>query len=125
MMPLRLFRDRTFVTANLASLLMYSAAFGQLFLLAQLLQTGPGITYPVLLPTLVLMGAGLLLFWAPIANASLDAARRPTPWPRRRRMCCPRTPSSAVGDAQRYRPRAVGAARSGRAVMRRSMRCRR
>jgi EmrB/QacA subfamily drug resistance transporter len=133
MLPLRFFRNRTFATASLASLLMYSAAFGALFLLTQLLQTGlgagplqaglrtlplavmpvflapiggalcdrignrpvmiaalsletvafawlgiatqPGVAYPVLLPALVLMGAGLPLFWAPIANASLGAAR--------------------------------------------------
>ena len=42
MLPLRFFRDRTFATASLASLLMYSAAFGALFLIAQLLQTGLG-----------------------------------------------------------------------------------
>ena len=133
MLPLRFFRDRTFATASLASLLMYSAAFGALFLIAQLLQTGlgagpaqaglrtlplavmpvflapiggalcdrfgnrplmitalsletaafawlalltrPAVAYPVLLPALVLIGAGLPLFWTPIANASLGAAR--------------------------------------------------
>src|SRR4029079_11116557 len=37
--------------------------------------TRPGVTYPVLLPALVMVGAGLPLFWAPIANASLGAAR--------------------------------------------------
>jgi len=133
MLPLRLLRHRGFVTANVASLLMYSASFGALFLLTQLLQTGlgagpleaglrtlpmavmpvflapvggilcdrignrpvmitalaletaafawlaaltrPGVTYPVLLPALVMVGVGLPLFWAPIANASLGAAR--------------------------------------------------
>ena len=133
MLPLRFFRNRTFAAASLASLLMYTAAFGALFLIAQLLQTGlgagpvqaglrtlplavmpvilapiggalcdrfgnrplmiaalsleavafawlaiatrPGVAYPVLLPAMVLMGAGLPLFWAPIASASLGAAR--------------------------------------------------
>ncbi len=133
MVPPWFFRDRTFATASLASLLLYSAAFGALFLIAQLLQTGlgadplqaglrtlplavmpvflaplggvlcdrignrplmiaalsleavafawlalvtrPGVTYPALLPALLLMGAGLPLFWSPIANASLGAAR--------------------------------------------------
>ena len=42
MLPLRLLRHRGFLTANLASLLMYSASFGTLFLLTQLLQTGLG-----------------------------------------------------------------------------------
>jgi EmrB/QacA subfamily drug resistance transporter len=132
MLPLRLLRDRVFATASVASVLMYSASFGTLFLLAQLLQTGlgaspleaglrtvpmammpvflaplggalcdrlsnrplmivalslevvafawlalvvrPGVGYAELLPALILMGAGLPLFWAPIANASLGAA---------------------------------------------------
>jgi EmrB/QacA subfamily drug resistance transporter len=133
MLPLRLMRHRVFATANVASLLMYSASFGALFLLTQLLQTGlgagpleaglrtlpmavmpvflapiggllcdrigsrslmvvalaleavafawlatvvrPGVGYAVLLPALIAMGAGLPLFWAPIADAGLSVAR--------------------------------------------------
>jgi nitrate/nitrite transporter NarK len=133
MVPPQLFRDRTFATASLASVAMYSAAFGVLFLLTQLLQVGlgaapldaglrtvplaampvllaplggllcgrfgarplmivalsletvafawlalaarPDVTYPVLLPALLMMGAGLPLFWSPIASVSLGAAR--------------------------------------------------
>jgi hypothetical protein len=37
--------------------------------------TRPGVGYAVLLPALIMVGAGLPLFWAPIANASLSAAR--------------------------------------------------
>jgi uncharacterized membrane protein YraQ (UPF0718 family) len=42
MLPLRLLRHRGFVLASVASLLMYSASFGTLFLLTQLLQAGLG-----------------------------------------------------------------------------------
>jgi hypothetical protein len=54
----------------ITALSLEAAAFAWLALL-----TRPAVTYPVLLPALVLMGAGLPLFWTPIANASLDAAR--------------------------------------------------
>jgi MFS family permease len=43
-LPMRLFRSRVFATCGLASLMMYSAMFGALFLIAQLLQTGLGAT---------------------------------------------------------------------------------
>ena len=39
------------------------------------ISTRPGVSYIVLLPALALMGAGLPLFWAPIANTSLGAAQ--------------------------------------------------
>jgi nitrate/nitrite transporter NarK len=44
MLPMRFFRRRTFLMANVVSLLMYAALFGSLFLIAQLLQTGLGAT---------------------------------------------------------------------------------
>jgi MFS family permease len=44
MLPMRFFRSRVFAACGLASLMMYSALFGALFLIAQLLQTGFGAT---------------------------------------------------------------------------------
>jgi EmrB/QacA subfamily drug resistance transporter len=44
MLPMRFFRSRVFAASGLASLLMYSALFGALFLIAQLLQAGLGAT---------------------------------------------------------------------------------
>jgi EmrB/QacA subfamily drug resistance transporter len=44
MLPMRLFRNRVFAAGGLASLMMYSALFGALFLIAQLLQIGLGAT---------------------------------------------------------------------------------
>jgi EmrB/QacA subfamily drug resistance transporter len=40
MLPMRFFRRRAFVAANVVALLMYAALFGSLFLITQLLQTG-------------------------------------------------------------------------------------
>jgi len=42
MVPLRLFRNRTFSAVNGASLLMYFGMFGSVFLLTQFLQTAQG-----------------------------------------------------------------------------------
>jgi EmrB/QacA subfamily drug resistance transporter len=44
MLPIRFFRIRVFAAGALASLMMYSALFGALFLLTQLLQVGLGAT---------------------------------------------------------------------------------
>ena len=44
MLPMRFFRSRVFAFGGLASLMMYSALFGALFLIAQLLQVGLGAT---------------------------------------------------------------------------------
>jgi len=44
LLPMRFFRSRVFATCGLASLAMYSAMFGGLFLIAQLLQAGLGAT---------------------------------------------------------------------------------
>ena len=44
MLPMRFFRNRVFATGALASLIMYSAMFGALFLITQLLQAGLGAT---------------------------------------------------------------------------------
>src|SRR5581483_9269319 len=131
MLPMRLFRNRVFAAGGLASLLMYSALFGALFLVSQLLQAGLGATplqaglrtlpvavmpmlvvpvggvltdragfrplmicalameavalgwlaaavtptvrYALLVPPLVLAGAGSALFFAPVTSAMLSA----------------------------------------------------
>jgi MFS family permease len=44
MLPMRFFRNRVFAVGGLASLMMYSALFGTLFLVTQLLQAGLGAT---------------------------------------------------------------------------------
>jgi len=44
MLPMRFFRNRVFAAGGLASLMMYSALFGALFLITQLLQIGLGET---------------------------------------------------------------------------------
>ena len=44
MLPMRFFRNRVFAAGGLASLMMYSALFGTLFLITQLMQIGLGAT---------------------------------------------------------------------------------
>jgi EmrB/QacA subfamily drug resistance transporter len=71
MLPLKLFRSRTFAGANVVSFFMYAGLFGALFLMSQLLQTALGYSP---------LDAGLrLLPWsmppmiiAPIAGALAD-----------------------------------------------------
>ncbi len=71
MLPMRLFRDRTFTLVNVASLFMYFGMFGSIFLLAQFFQT---------VQTYGPLGSGLRLlpwtlapiFVAPIAGALSD-----------------------------------------------------
>jgi EmrB/QacA subfamily drug resistance transporter len=71
MLPLRLFRDRTFASANAVSFLMYAGLFGALFLMSQFFQTCLGYSP---------LGAGVrLLPWsmppmiiAPIAGVLAD-----------------------------------------------------
>jgi EmrB/QacA subfamily drug resistance transporter len=69
MLPLRLFRSRTFSAANVASLLMYFGMFGSIFLLAQFFQLVQGYspfqaglrTLPwTVMPIFVAPAAGLL-----------------------------------------------------------------
>jgi EmrB/QacA subfamily drug resistance transporter len=133
MLPLRLFRSRTFTAANLVSMLMTFGMFGSIFLLAQFFQvvqgyspfqaglrtlpwtimpvfvapiagllsarTGtrpllvrgmslqanahgwmaliitPTVDYGAIVPTFILAGIGMGLFFAPIANVVLSAVR--------------------------------------------------
>jgi MFS family permease len=68
MLPLALFRDRAFASANAVSFFMYAALFGTLFLMAQFLQIALGYSP---------LGAGLrLLPWtaAPMVIAPLAGA---------------------------------------------------
>jgi EmrB/QacA subfamily drug resistance transporter len=133
MLPLRLFRSRTFTAANVVAMLMSFGMFGSIFLLAQFFQvvqhysplgaglrtlpwtimpifvapvagllsartgtrpllflgmslmaialawmsfvTTPTVDYLVLVPSFILAGAGMGLFFAPIANVVLSAVR--------------------------------------------------
>jgi EmrB/QacA subfamily drug resistance transporter len=133
MLPLRLFRSRTFTAANIVSLLMSFGMFGSIFLLAQFFQivqhytplgaglrtlpwtimpifvapiaglisgrtgtrpllvlgmslmaialfwmslvTSPTVDYFALVPSFIVAGAGMGLFFAPIANVVLSAVR--------------------------------------------------
>jgi MFS family permease len=133
MLPLRLFRSRTFTAANVVAMLMSFGMFGSIFLLAQFFQvvqhysplqaglrtlpwtimpifvaplaglvssrTGtrpllvlgmslmtialawlsvvstPTVDYLVLVPAFIVAGAGMGLFFAPIANVVLSAVR--------------------------------------------------
>jgi hypothetical protein len=68
MLPLRFFRSRVFTAGALASTAMYAALFGALFLITQLLQTGPGHD-----PAGGGPGAGAAVFFAPLATAMLSA----------------------------------------------------
>jgi EmrB/QacA subfamily drug resistance transporter len=71
MLPLALFRERTFASANAVSVCMYAGLFGALFLMSQFFQTALGYSP---------LGAGLrLLAWsmppmfiAPVAGALAD-----------------------------------------------------
>jgi EmrB/QacA subfamily drug resistance transporter len=134
MLPLHLFRSRSFTLTNTASLLMFFGMFGSIFLLAQFLQvvqhysplqaglrtlpwtampvfiapiagtlsdriggrpllaTGlamqaiglgwlaaiasPTVPYAALVPAFVVSGAGMSLFFAPVANMVLGSVRR-------------------------------------------------
>jgi EmrB/QacA subfamily drug resistance transporter len=133
MLPLRLFRSRTFTAANIVSLLMSFGMFGSIFLLAQFFQvvqhysplgaglrtlpwtimpvfvapiaglvssrtgtrpllvlgmslmaialawmaavSSPTVDYLTLVPAFIVAGAGMGLFFAPIANVVLSAVR--------------------------------------------------
>jgi len=71
MLPMRFFRNRVFVTGALASLMMYSALFGALFLVAQLLQAGLGAT-PLQAGLRTLPMAVMPLLIAPVGGVVTD-----------------------------------------------------
>jgi EmrB/QacA subfamily drug resistance transporter len=70
-LPMRFFRTRVFTAAALASLMMYSALFGALFLITQLLQTGLGAT-PLQAGLRALPMAVMPLLIAPVGGVITD-----------------------------------------------------
>jgi EmrB/QacA subfamily drug resistance transporter len=68
MLPLALFRDRTFASANAVSFFMYAALFGTLFLMAQFLQIALGHS-PIGAGIRLLPWTGAPMLVAPIAGA--------------------------------------------------------
>jgi nitrate/nitrite transporter NarK len=71
MLPMRFFRNRVFATSGLASLLMYSALFGALFLITQLLQAGLGAT-PLQAGLRTLPMAVMPMLLAPVGGVVAD-----------------------------------------------------
>jgi EmrB/QacA subfamily drug resistance transporter len=71
MLPLRFFRNRTFTSANVASLLMFFGMFGSIFLLAQFFQTVQGYS-PLDAGLRILPWTAMPIFVAPIAGALSD-----------------------------------------------------
>ena len=71
MLPLRFFRNRTFTSANVASLLMFFGMFGSIFLLAQFFQTVQGYS-PLEAGLRILPWTAMPIFVAPIAGALSD-----------------------------------------------------
>ena len=71
MIPLILFRDRAFSSANAISFFMYAGLFGALFLMAQFLQTGLGES-PLAAGIRLLPWTATPMVFAPIAGALAD-----------------------------------------------------
>jgi EmrB/QacA subfamily drug resistance transporter len=71
MLPMRLFRNRSFAASGLASLMMYSALFGALFLITQLLQVGLGAT-PLQAGLRTLPMAVMPMLLAPVGGVLAD-----------------------------------------------------
>ncbi|MFF9481887.1 DHA2 family efflux MFS transporter permease subunit [Streptomyces sp. NPDC014733] len=71
MLPLRLFRNRTFSVVNALSLLMFFGMFGSIFLVTQYLQTVQGSS-PLGAGVKMLSWTGMVLFAAPLGGALSD-----------------------------------------------------
>jgi EmrB/QacA subfamily drug resistance transporter len=71
MLPMRLFKNRTFSAANGASLLMFFGMFGSIFLLSQYLQNVQGYS-PLAAGVRTLPWTGMPMIVAPIAGALTD-----------------------------------------------------
>jgi EmrB/QacA subfamily drug resistance transporter len=71
MVPLALFRERGFATANAVSFFMNAALFGALFLMSQFLQTGLGYS-PLRAGVLILPWTATPMLVAPIAGGLAD-----------------------------------------------------
>jgi MFS family permease len=70
-LPMRFFRNRVFAAGGLASLMMYSALFGALFLITQLLQAGLGAT-PLQAGLRTLPMAVMPMLLAPVGGVIAD-----------------------------------------------------
>jgi EmrB/QacA subfamily drug resistance transporter len=71
MLPLHMFRNRTFALTQVASLLMFFGMFGSIFLLAQFFQTVQGYS-PLQAGLRVLPWTAMPMFIAPVAGALSD-----------------------------------------------------
>jgi len=71
MLPMRLFRNRTFALANVSSLFMFFGMFGSIFLLAQFFQTVQGYT-PFQSGLRILPWTAMPILVSPIAGALSD-----------------------------------------------------
>jgi EmrB/QacA subfamily drug resistance transporter len=71
MLPMRFFRNRTFVLANVSSLYMFFGKFGSIFLLAQFFQTVQGYS-PLQAGLRILPWTAMPIFIAPVAGALSD-----------------------------------------------------
>jgi EmrB/QacA subfamily drug resistance transporter len=71
MLPLRLFRSRTFSVVNALSLFMFFGMFGSIFLVTQYLQTVQGSS-PLGAGVKMLSWTGMVLFAAPLGGALSD-----------------------------------------------------
>ena len=71
MLPMRLFRNRTFAQSNVASLFMFFGMFGSIFLLVQFFQTVQGYS-PLQSGLRILPWTAMPIFVAPIAGALSD-----------------------------------------------------
>jgi EmrB/QacA subfamily drug resistance transporter len=71
MLPMRFFRNRTFVLANISSLFMFFGMFGSIFLLAQFFQTVQGYS-PLQSGLRILPWTAMPIVVAPIAGALSD-----------------------------------------------------
>src|SRR5438270_4559915 len=71
MLPLELFRERAFVSANVVSFFMYAGLFGTLFLMAQFFQTALGLS-PLAAGVRLLPWTATPMIVAPIAGTLAD-----------------------------------------------------
>src|SRR5215208_3260218 len=71
MLPLELFRERGFASANVVSFFMYAGLFGTLFLMAQFFQTALGLS-PLAAGVRLLPWTATPMIVAPIAGALAD-----------------------------------------------------
>ena len=71
MLPLELFRERAFVSANVVSFFMYAGLFGTLFLMAQFFQTALGLS-PLAAGLRLLPWTATPMIVAPIAGTLAD-----------------------------------------------------